>query len=70
MFLNWNDLTEKEKKQAEISYLSILEDVATNGDVHDIAYYETAKEDKTFRMRGLKRRGFIRDKDGYIFVNI
>lgn len=70
MFLNWNDLTEAEKEQAEISYLSILEDIASGGDVHDIAYYEMARDYSDFRMKGLQRRSFIRDDDGYIFVNI
>ncbi len=68
--LNWNDLTQKEQEQAEISYLSILEDVAADGDIYDKVYYEIARDDKAFRMCGLKRRGFIRDNDGYIFVNM
>ena len=68
--LNWNDLTNEEQEQAEISYLYILEDIATDGDIYDKVYYEMAREDPTFRLRGLQRRGFIREDDGYIFVNI
>lgn len=68
--LNWNDLTQEERNQAEISYLSILEDIAADGDIYDKVYYEMARDDKAFRMCGLKRRGFIHDNDGYIFVNM
>lgn len=70
MFLNWNDLTEEEKIQAEISYLSILDDIASDGDIYDKVYYEMARDDRAFRISGLIRHSFIRDKDGYIFVNI
>lgn len=70
MFLSWNDLTEEEKIQTEISYLSILEDISVDGDIYDKVYYEMARDDRTFRMSGLIRRSFVRDKDGYIFVNI
>lgn len=70
MFLNWNDLTEEEKIQAEISYLSILDDIASDGDIYDKVYYEMARDDRAFRISGLIRRSFIRDNDGYIFVNI
>lgn len=70
MYLNWNDLTEEEKEQAEISYLSILEDISADGDIYDKVCYEMARDDRAFRMAGLIRRSFIRDKDGYIFVNI
>lgn len=68
--LTWNDLTQEERDQAEISYLSILEDIAADGDIFDKVYYEMSRDDKAFRMCGLKRRSFIRDKDGYIFVNM
>lgn len=68
--LNWNDLTQEEQSQAEISYLSILEDIAADGDIYDKVYYEMARDDRTFRMSGLIRRGFVRENDGYIFVNM
>ena len=68
--LNWNDLTQDERDQAEISYLSILEDIAADGDEYDVAYYEMAKTYVSFRLGGLQRREFIRDPDGYIFVNM
>ena len=68
--LSWNDLTREEQEQAEIAFLSILEDIAADGDDYDKVYYEMARDDKAFRMCGLQRRGFIRDNDGYIFVNI
>ena len=70
MFLKWNDLTEEEKIQAEISYLSILDDMSADGDIYDKVYYEMARDDKAFRMSGLIRRSFVRDEDGYIFVII
>ena len=68
--LAWDDLTYEEKEQAEISYMSILEDIATEGDIYDEVYYEMSRADVAFRMSGLQRRSFIRDKDGYIFVNM
>ena len=68
--LTWNDLTHEEKNQAEISYLSILEDIAAEGDDGDKVYYEMSRDDKAFRMCGLQRRSFIREQNGYIFVNI
>lgn len=68
--LNWNDLTQEEREQAEVSYLSILEDIATDGDIYDKVYYEMSRDDKAFRMCRLQCMGFIRDNDGYIFVNI
>lgn len=68
--LLWKDLTEKEKEQAEISYLSILEDIATNGDEYDQADYECKRDDRTLRLRGVQCKTFIRDDDGYIFVNM
>ena len=70
MFLTWNDLTEAEKEQAEISYLSILEDIANDGDEYDVADYECKRDDRTLRLRGVQTKSFIRDKDGYIFVNM
>ena len=68
--LNWNDLTQGEQDQAEVSYLSILEDIAAEGDIYDKVYYEMSRDDKAFKMSGLQRRSFIRDQDGYIFVNM
>ena len=68
--LSWNDLTQEEREQAEISYLSILKNIAVNGDIYDKVYYEMARDDKAFRMCGLQRMGFIRDNYGYIFVDI
>ena len=38
--LLWKDLTLEEQDQAEISYLSILEDMAAEGDEYDQADYE------------------------------
>jgi hypothetical protein len=68
--LNWNDLTNEERDQTEISYLSILEDIAVKGDVHDKVDYEMKKEHRELRLSALQCKSFIRDKDGYIFVNM
>ena len=68
--LNWNNLTQEEREQVEISYLSILEDIAADGDVHDKVDYEMKKDYRELRLKALQRKSFIRDKDGYIFVNI
>lgn len=70
MYLRWDDLTEAEKEQAEISFLSILEDVASDGDEFDIVDYEMTRDDRYFRLHRLQYKSFIRDKGGYIFVNI
>lgn len=68
--LFWNDLTKEEQERAEISYLSILEDVAAQGDEYDIADYECKRDSHSLRLAALKYKTFIRDKDGYIFVNM
>ena len=68
--LLWNDLTNAEKEQAEISYLSILEDVAAQGDEYDQADYECKRDSRSLRLAALKYKTFIRDPDGYIFVNL
>lgn len=68
--LNWNDLTQEERERAEISYLSILEDIAADGDVFDKADYECKRDDRSLRLNALQYKSFIRDQDGYIFVNI
>ena len=68
--LLWNELTEQEEEQAEISIISIYEDIANNGDVYDIADYEILKESRKFRIARLKTKTFTRDKNGYIFVNL
>ena len=68
--LIWNDLTQEEKNQAEISYLSILEDIAAEGNVFDRVDYECKRDDRSLRLHALQYKSFIRDKDGYIFVNI
>lgn len=68
--LLWKDLTLEEQDQAEISYLSILEDMAAEGDEYDQADYECKRDDRSLRLRALQYKTFIRDKDGYIFVNI
>ena len=60
MFLKWNDLTEAEKEQAENSFLSILEDVANNGDEYDIVDYEMTRDDRYFRLHRLQCKSFIR----------
>lgn len=70
MFLSWHDLTEAEKIQAEISFLCILEEMASNGDEYDIVDYEMTRDDRPFRLHRLQYKRFIRDDDGYIFVNI
>ena len=70
MFLRWDDLTETEKEQAENSFLSILEDMASEGDEYDIVDYEMTRDDRYFRLYRLQCKSFIRDEDGYIFVNI
>lgn len=68
--LLWKDLTQAEQERAEISYLSILEDVAAQGDEYDIADYECKRDSRSLRLAALKTKTFIRDPDGYIFVNI
>lgn len=68
--LLWKDLTDKEREQAENSYLSILEDIATDGNEYDKADYECKRDDRTLRLRGVQCKTFIRDDDGYIFVNM
>ena len=68
--LLWQDLTEQEQMQAEISYLSILQDIAEEGDEYDKADYECKRDDRTLRLNGVKCKTFIRDNDGYIFVNM
>lgn len=71
MFLSWNDLNEKEKEQAENSFLSIMEDVAfDNDDEWDKEYHKELTSDRELRLGILKEKSFIRDKDGYIFVNL
>ena len=70
MFLRWNDLTEAEKEQAENSFLSLLEDIASEGDEYDIVDYEMTRDDRHFRLHRLQCKSFIRDDDGYIFVNL
>ena len=70
MFLRWNDLTEAEKEQAENSFLSLLEDMASEGDEYDIVDYEMTRDDRHFRLHRLQCKSFIRDDDGYILVNI
>ena len=69
-FINWNDLTDDEKEQVETSYLSIAEDIADCGDEYDKAEYEMLKNDRRFRLERLQCKSFIRDSNGYIFVNI
>lgn len=69
-WLTWNDLTEVEKEQAENSFLSLLEDMANEGDEYDIVDYEMTRDDRYFRLHRLQCKSFIRDKDGYIFVNL
>jgi hypothetical protein len=68
--LCWEDLTEAEKEQAENSFLSLMEDMASDGDEYDIVDYEMTRDDRYFRLHRLKCKSFIRDKDGYIFVSI
>ena len=69
-WLKWDDLNEAEKIQAENSFLSILEDVASDGNEYDIADYEMTRDNRYFRLHRLQCKSFIRDKDGYIFVNM
>ena len=68
--LLWNDLTPEEQEQAEISYLSILEDIAAQGDVYDIADYECKRDSRSLRINALQCKTFIRESDGYVFVNM
>ena len=68
--LLWNDLTKQEQIQAENSYLSILEDIASDGDEYDIVDYECKRDDRTLRLRGVQCKTFIRYSYCYIFVNM
>lgn len=68
--LYWDDLTQEEKAQAELSYLSIMEDVAFSGDEDDKKFYERLVEDRDLRISMLEEKTFNREDDGYIFVNI
>lgn len=71
MKLSWYDLTKEEKEQAENSFLSIMEDVQfDDNDEWNNDYYESLKADRDFRLEMLKGKSFIRDNNGYIFVNI
>ena len=56
--LNWNDLTQEEREQAEISLLSILEDIASSGDEFDIADYELTRDNRKFRLQRLQYKSF------------
>ena len=68
--LLWSDLTLQEQEQAEMSYLSILEDIAAQGDVYDQADYECKRDSRGLLLEALKCKTFVRDKNGYIFVNM
>lgn len=69
--LHWNDLAQKEQEQAEVTFLSIMEDVAfDSNDEWDKEYHRELENDRDLRLGILKEKSFIRDKDGYIFVNI
>jgi hypothetical protein len=68
--LTWQDLTHEEQCQAEISYLSILEDVAADGDEYDIVDYEMKRDNRNLRREALQYKLFVRDPNGYIFVNM
>lgn len=71
MFLHWNDLIKAEKEQAEISFLSIMEDIQFDSDNEwNKDYHEKLKVDRKYRIAELKEKSFIRDKSGYIFVNM
>ena len=62
MFLRWDDLTETEKEQTENSFLSILEDMASEGDEYDIVDYEMTRDDRYFRLHRLQCKSFIEMK--------
>lgn len=62
MFLRWDDLTETEKEQTENSFLSILEDMASEGDEYDIVDYEMTRDDRHFRLHRLQCKSFIEMK--------
>lgn len=71
MFLSWNDLNKEEKEQAENSFLSIMEDIAfDDNDEWDIEWHKELTSDRELRLGILKEKSFIRDDDGYIFVNL
>jgi hypothetical protein len=69
MFLHWNNLNEEEKKQAELSYISFLEDFAAEGDPYDVSHYEEISGDEKLLKIELEAKSFLRDPDGYIFIN-
>ena len=68
--LIWKDLTLEEQEQAERSYLSLLEDMAADGDEYDIVDYEMKRDNRNLRREALRYKLFIRDPDGYIFVKL
>ena len=39
MFLNYEDLNQKEKEQAEFSYMCLMQELAEYEDVNDVAFY-------------------------------
>lgn len=59
----------EEKEQAEISYISMMEDIAADEGEDDKKEFEKIKNDNVERIEQLKCKSFIRDEDGYIFIN-
>lgn len=57
IWLSWKDLTEEEKEQAKISYVSIRAE-------------EEQRKEKLISSDNVVTCSFERMEDGYIFVNI
>ena len=69
MFLNYEDLNQKEKEQAEFSYMCLMQELAEYEDVNDVAFYNRLLRDDDFKLKMVKSRKYTRNKDGDIFVD-
>lgn len=70
MAIKYNDLSKAEKHRAKSSYLSLMEDLASEGSEEDVLLYNKLKDDAAFLLKMIRTKSFNRDKDGYIFVNL
>lgn len=68
--LEWKYLTTKEKEQAENSYMYFMQCAACEGDREDKKFYAKILKSRKFRLECLKTKTFIRQPDGYIFVDL
>ena len=69
VYLKWSDLTPAEQEQAETSFLSLAEDLTHAGDEWYVGMYECVKNNRIARLKCLSSKTFLRNSNGYIFVN-